>query len=88
MSSDQLVLSPKVTAIVRKLVAKYGYKCEDALILDALDLLDEWNDDEETEEEFFESLQQGIRDIEAGVPGTPVEQFFEEFRRKINDRAE
>ena len=66
---------PLVEQVIRQKMASGRYESEEQLLLQALDSLDEEEDDVKAIEEALESLDRG-------EPGVPLDEAFEKLRRK------
>ena len=66
---------PLVEEVVRQKMASGRYESEEQLLLHALDLLDDEEDD-------AQAIQEALDSLDRGEPGVPLDEAFQKLRQK------
>jgi len=69
---------PVVEELIRQKMASGRYDSEEQLLVEALNLLG----DDEDEEDDLKAIQEGLESLDRGERGTPLDEAFRELRQK------
>jgi Arc/MetJ-type ribon-helix-helix transcriptional regulator len=77
-------VSPEIAELVAAQMATGKFTSADDVLLDALRKQRELLQEEEEFKDDWPAIKEALDDIEAGDPGQPAEEVFEETRKKFS----